>query len=144
MNPTSLKLRGTRKLRDGFFLTLGIAIIVWSFYAFWNKPIPRLEGINIEIADTNAERMQGLSGRESLETGRGILFIFPESGLYGFWMKDMNFSIDIIWLNGDLQPIGIEKNISPDSYPQVFYPPVPVKYVLEVNAGESNVLELNQ
>ena len=98
----------------------------------------------MEIANTDAERTQGLSGRASLPAGTGLLFVFESPGKYGFWMKDMNFPIDIVWLGDGMLPVGIEKNVSPDSYPQVFYPPVPVRYVLEVNAGESSVLELNQ
>ncbi|OHA92045.1 MAG: hypothetical protein A3J09_00920 [Candidatus Zambryskibacteria bacterium RIFCSPLOWO2_02_FULL_51_21] len=137
-----------RKIRDGLFLALGIVIIAWSFYAFLQKHVPLLRGtiggLVLEIANTDAERTQGLSGRASLPAGTGLLFVFESPGKYGFWMKDMNFPIDIVWLGDGMLPVGIEKNVSPDSYPQVFYPPVPVRYVLEVNAGESSVLELNQ
>ncbi len=94
--------------------------------------------IQIEIADTNTERTQGLSDRASLPQDTGLLFIFPSPTTPGFWMKDMRFSIDIIWLDENWKIIGIEKNLAPESYPKLFYPPSPIKYVLEVNAGFSD------
>ena len=139
-------------MRDKFFLILGVAIIAWSFYAFFTSPPAKGEiregviviantEIQVEIADSDLERMRGLSGGEALAARTGLLFIFEKSGLHGFWMKDMNFPIDIVWLDENFGIIGVEKSVSPDTYPQVFYPPRAVKYVLELNAGESDVLE---
>lgn len=90
---------------------------------------------NVEIADTEAKRSLGLSERSSLKEKEGMLFIFPTSGFPRFWMKDMNFPIDIVWLNERFEVVGIEKNVSPDTYPQTFTPSTPVKYVLEVPAN---------
>lgn len=89
----------------------------------------------IEIADTPSAREQGLSGRSEVPEGYGMLFIFPQEGNYGFWMKDMKVSIDIIWLSDTGSIVGVEHTVSPASYPLVFYPPVPVRHVLEVRAG---------
>lgn len=91
--------------------------------------------INVEVADTDAERAQGLSGRESLKEGEGLLFIFEKEGFYGFWMKDMNFPIDIAWINKDKKIIHIENGVSPETYPKVFQPTEKSLYVLEVPAG---------
>lgn len=91
--------------------------------------------LEVEIADTETERARGLSGRAALEENRGMLFVFDEPGQYGFWMKDMNFPIDIVWIDENWRVAGITGNVSPDSYPQVFYPPRPIKYALEVNTG---------
>ncbi|OHB06180.1 MAG: hypothetical protein A3A26_01405 [Candidatus Zambryskibacteria bacterium RIFCSPLOWO2_01_FULL_47_14] len=148
----ALALPISNGMKDKFFLILGIAIISWSFYAFLQKPSPshrrglgeivvNSKSIPVEIADSDAERAQGLSGRQVLETETGLLFIFDEPGFHGFWMKDMKFPIDIVWLGNDFEVIGVEKNVSPNTYPQVFYPPRAVKYVLELNAGESDMLE---
>jgi uncharacterized membrane protein (UPF0127 family) len=90
--------------------------------------------IPVEIARTDAEREKGLSGRDSLPPTKGLLFMFPDSDYHQFWMKDMNFSIDIIWISEDLEVIGIDRGISPDTYPRTFRPSQPVKYVLETNA----------
>lgn len=136
-------------MKDKFFFVFGIAVIVWSFYVFLGKPAsPRyqhapkmLYGIKLEIAETPEKRALGLSGREALARGSGMLFVFPESGLHGFWMKGMKFPIDIVWLSENYEILGIERNISPETYPKVFYPPSPAKYVLELNATESDVLE---
>ncbi len=129
-------------MKDKFFLAVGIAIVVWSFYVVWHQPA-RGESlkigdkiISVEIADTNAERVRGLSGRDKFETGHGMLFVFEEAGFHGIWMKEMRFSIDIAWLDENWNLVGIEKNVSPESFPHIFYPPTPVKYILEINAGE--------
>ena len=64
-----------------------------------------------------------------------MLFIFPKDGIYGFWMKDMAFSLDIILIGADKKVAGIAPDISPQTYPEVFLPPHEIKYVLELNSG---------
>ena len=93
--------------------------------------------IPVTIADTDTEREQGLSGTPYLPKETGKLFIFDTPGAYGFWMKDMAYSLDIIWIDEDMRVIGISKDISPESYPEIVYPPAPVAYVVEVNSGFS-------
>lgn len=89
-----------------------------------------------EIADTPEKRKQGLSGKESLPPNHAMLFVFPAEGVYGIWMKDMNFPIDILWLDPDKKVISIKENVSPETYPEVFYPEKGALYVIEVNAGK--------
>ena len=91
--------------------------------------------IRIELADTPEERIKGLSGREKLDENSGLLFVYEELGIYGIWMKDMNFSIDVIWLDKDYRVIDIASDVQPDSFPEVFEPGAPALYILEVNAG---------
>src|SRR5437016_1262720 len=55
----------------------------------------------IEIADTMMSKMRGLSGRDALSENNGMLFIFNGTSSSGFWMKDMKFPIDIIWIRGN-------------------------------------------
>jgi len=93
-----------------------------------------------EIADTKQKRERGLGGRTELSQNYGMLFIFPTKGNYGFWMKDMQVSIDIVWLSDKGMILGIEKDISPNTYPNVFYPPEDVLYVLETRANETTRL----
>lgn len=102
--------------------------------------------IPVTIADTPQEQEQGLSGTESLAQNAGKLFVFKDIGSYGFWMKDMNYSIDIIWIDQNLKIIGISRDLKPETYPEIFYPPSDVKYVLEVNSGFStmNNISINQ
>lgn len=64
-----------------------------------------------------------------------MLFVFAEAEQYSFWMKDMNYPIDIVWIDANRQVVAITENATPESYPLKFTPPVPVKYVLEVRSG---------
>ncbi|MFA6404680.1 MAG: DUF192 domain-containing protein [Candidatus Paceibacterota bacterium] len=96
--------------------------------------------LRVQIANNPTQRELGLSNRESLPNNAGMLFIFPSVGKYGFWMKDMNFPIDIIWIRSNREVVGIAKDVSPDTFPQFFYPPSDIQFVLEVNAGASDRL----
>lgn len=100
-------------------------------------PVIRINdlAISVEIADSPDEWNRGLSGRAALPHDRGMLFIFPKPGIYPFWMPNMHFPIDIIWIGQDLRIVDITMNVPPDSYPQRFSPRSPAQYVLEVHAG---------
>ncbi|MEN9921393.1 MAG: hypothetical protein RLZZ517_371 [Candidatus Parcubacteria bacterium] len=91
--------------------------------------------IIVEVLDEMKERERGLSNRPQLTEGTGVLFVFEEKGLHGFWMKDMSFSIDILWFNEYGELVYYIKNVSPDTYPVIFTPDEPAKYVIEVPAG---------
>lgn len=86
----------------------------------------------VTIADTEEERAQGLSGVVSLKADEGMLFMFPKADYYGFWMKDMHFPLDFVWIDSSWHIVGTTKNVSPSSYPSSFYPPRPAQYVLEI------------
>ena len=88
-----------------------------------------------EVRRTPEERAQGLSGRSGLTDDEGMLFIFDYDARHGFWMKDMLFALDIIWLDADMNVVHAETDVSPDTYPRSFVPTVPARYVLEINAG---------
>jgi uncharacterized membrane protein (UPF0127 family) len=94
--------------------------------------------INVEIANTNAKRELGLSGHAPLADVQGMLFVFDKSGIYPFWMKDMLFPIDIIWISEDFKIVYIEKNAQINSFPNTFGYDKEARYVLEVNAGFSD------
>lgn len=64
-----------------------------------------------------------------------MLFIFPVSDRYGFWMKDTLVPLDIFWLDDKGQVVSIAKDVAPSSFPNVFYPTAPARYVLETAAG---------
>lgn len=93
--------------------------------------------IPVEIARDRAALTNGLSGRLSLDADKGLLFIFQKADTYRFWMPDMHFPIDIIWLNDDSVAYineNVSNNFNPVN-PAFYYAPKPVRYVLEVNAG---------
>jgi len=87
------------------------------------------------IADTSDTRAKGLSGTPYLPEGIAKLFIFNESKPWSFWMKDMNYAIDIIWVDEAGLVVHIETAVSPASYPKTFVPSAPAKYVVEVPSG---------
>lgn len=92
--------------------------------------------VTAEIADTDTKRIQGLSGRPRLGETEGMLFIFDAPAVQQFWMKDMRFGLDVIWINeGTIQ--GISAHVPPPSGGAIprMGSDVPVQYVLEVPAG---------
>lgn len=90
--------------------------------------------LQVDVANTEALREQGLSGRVTLGAD-AMLFLFNEDGQWGIWMKDMQFSIDILWLSADGVVLTVDHDVAPDTYPQAFYPSTPARYVLELPAG---------
>ncbi|MEK7502976.1 MAG: DUF192 domain-containing protein [Patescibacteria group bacterium] len=101
------------------------------------KMIVNISGrkVEVDIANNEKERNKGLGGRKNLPEDSGMLFIFEIPAKYSFWMKDMRFPIDIIWIEENKKITAISENIAPETYPASFSPSEPVKYVLEVNAG---------
>lgn len=99
--------------------------------------------LRVEIADSTEERKRGLSGRNTLSQNKGMLFVFSEPDFYKFWMKDMNFGLDFIWINGD-EIIEVTKNVKSEDYqpPDVLVPKEKIDKVLEVNAGEAERLNI--
>ena len=99
--------------------------------------------VPVELALTGAQRSRGLSGRESLADGRGMLFVFDRPNKTGFWMPEMRFSLDIVWIGADCRLVHIEADVphpapeTPRSELPVYPPAVPGQYVLEVNAGDA-------
>lgn len=128
-----------------FYITLFIlALALFLAFAspfFPNKAMAPIRGqvsigtahIDVEIAQTQAQLIRGLSGRENVDGG--MWFIFPKDDYYGIWMKEMFFPLDIIWVGNDFRIVHIEENVSPTSFPRVFKPASKARYVLEVPAG---------
>ncbi|MBI3232412.1 MAG: DUF192 domain-containing protein [Candidatus Doudnabacteria bacterium] len=105
--------------------------------------------IFVEVANTNEKKTQGLSGRKKLTDNQGMLFDFARinNARPGFWMKEMNFDLDLVWIK-DEKIIGITPDVPRPSSPgdklPLYYPPAPIDAVLEVNAGwsEKNKIEV--
>ena len=108
-----------------------------SFFLGEVRQVVEISGlkISVRVADEPMERIQGLSGTEALGEFSGLLFVFDENDRHGIWMKDMNYPLDIIWLDESGRVVHIEERVSPDSYPRTFRPNSPARYVLEVNAN---------
>jgi hypothetical protein len=90
----------------------------------------------LERVESSEDRRQGLSGRRSLASDEGMLFVFDSPGKQCMWMRGMNFPLDIIWLNNKGRVVDTKKNIPPESYPDNFCSKKDALYVIELNAGE--------
>lgn len=93
--------------------------------------------LEVEVANTKASRELGLSGRKKMTDSEGFLYVFDKPGRYGFWMKDMTFPLDIIWINQNGVVVDIEREVTPESYleKKTFINQSEATYVLEINAG---------
>ena len=130
-----------KKITLGFFIVF-VAIILFLNISHKGEFIKSVkiagQNLKVDLALVPAEQQQGLSGRPALSSNAGMLFIFPQPGKYNFWMKDMNFPIDMIWISEDSHIIYIKNNATPELYPESFGPNEDAKYVLEVVSGFSN------
>lgn len=96
----------------------------------------------VELALTGEEQAQGLSGRAELAAGSGMLFVWNQESRRSFWMPDMNFPLDLVWLNGECAVVQITAEAPPQAPGQSRaelprYTVDGVQYVLEINAGEA-------
>lgn len=88
------------------------------------------------VAHTPELREKGLSGTKELHLTDAMLFVFDETDKHGIWMKDMNFPIDILWLDEKKKVVFMVKHAEPSSYPfTTFKPTKPARYVVELPAN---------
>lgn len=123
-----------------------LALVTGIYFALPNteKNFARIEiknvSISAEVAETQLERIRGLSGRPSLPAYGGMLFLFDAPGRYGIWMKDMRFPIDILWIRNGVV-VDIEEHApppkanTPDQALPVYEPEGDADMVLEVQSG---------
>lgn len=138
-------------LRRHFKLFLGVSVLAllggvlfWTFS--YNEKVvlfPKavtLDGrsYTLELAKTDISRARGLGGRSSLCDTCAMLFIFDTTEAHPFWMKDMQFPLDIVWLEDD-RVVSVARNIPFDSQ-EILYPEVPANRVLELHAGGAESL----
>ncbi len=99
--------------------------------------------IKLEIARTPVELALGLGDRAFLDQDAGMLFVMPLRARHTFWMKDMRFPLDIIWLDEDkiVDMVTLQAPTSSDFVP-IYTPQLPANRVLELNAGEAQKLGL--
>jgi len=113
-------------------------------------PVVRVGNLEfpVEVADDSAKRIKGLSGRPFLEAGTGMLFIFEKEERFRFWMREMEISLDMVWIGSNCRVVDVSENVpfpDPDTplddLPR-YSPESTAKYVLEINGGESADLGL--
>jgi uncharacterized protein len=134
------------KIIIGFIIIL-LAFAVFVLLQLHNTPSLPTTTLTIdnhsftaEIATTSAQQQQGLSGRGSLPQNQGMLFIFKAPARYPFWMKDMKFPLDMVFINNNkivdiIQNIPAPKN--GETNLPIYTPSAPDDQTLEINAGLS-------
>lgn len=96
-----------------------------------------LQTLDIEIADTEYKTQTGLMYRSSMEDNQAMLFVFPDSQVRSFYMKNTRIALDIIFINSNQEIVSFQKNAQP--FDERSLPSnVPSQYVLEINAGLSD------
>lgn len=143
-----------------------ISMIAASFYVFSNdtpQEVTRMEcgenniamvnfgsnkqPVNAQIADDPDERRVGLMYREELGEGEGMFFIFPQAVNNGFWMKNTKIPLDMIFINHNFIVVAINKDAMPCKQGEecpTYLPPTSYRYVLEVDAGFSDLNDISE
>lgn len=136
-----------------FALFALLLVIAFGIYFYQNNPKSfqfffannKEVGINnhvfkVSIAQTSEEKQIGLSNKSSLPQDQGMLFPFEKEGFYSFWMRDMKFPIDIIYIRKN-KIVTIYQNVQPPKIKEenipLYKPEEPADKVLEINAGLS-------
>lgn len=136
------------------FVYVLLMIAIGIFAVFWTGNIPFsnlfssskviVNGKEYKaiLAKSDKERMKGLSNRSSLDKNSGMLFVFDKKNIYPFWMKDMKFPIDIIYIDDNTIVDIIENVPAPDKKTPVSSLPIikpksAANFVFEINAGQS-------
>lgn len=128
-----------------FLLIILVAVLGYLFfYPVENKVCFGPNCFSVELAKTDAEREKGLMNRADLAKNAGVLFIFDTEDIYPFWMKNTLIPLDIIWLSKDYKVVFISENAQPckNLICMPINPSVEAKYVLEINAGIAQKLNI--
>lgn len=128
-----------------FIFLIAFLVIILSMYQLYtfvnkknsNQDIKKLYFEELKFARTSEEKETGLMNVEYLCDKCGMVFIFENEQFLNFWMKDTLISLDIIYLDKDLQIVNIHRNTKTNQTSQIYPSKGLAKYVLEVNAGYS-------
>lgn len=139
----------------------GILVIAVVVLVIRNMLLPGLSGmfgqgakatlgdqtINLEVAKTPEEQQIGLSEHTTLAENQGMIFTYEKPGYYSFWMRDMKFPIDIIFLDGE-KIVTVHKNVQPPTDKNASLPlytsEQPANRVLETKAGLAEEYDLKK
>ena|SRR3989344_1730921 len=128
-------------------LTIVIVITLLLNSRKSTKVLVNGQTISVVIAKTDKEKQVGLSGKDKIGENQGMLFIFDKPDYYSFWMKEMEFSIDIIYINGNKITTIVENAKPPSSVNDnlaIYQPSEKSDKVLELNAGSADKLKIKK
>lgn len=138
--PSHAKTKLVPKYLRYVFVAIAIIAVILPFF-FIGRPTTTLvsgdKKFQLEIVSTAESQQKGLGGRSNMADDHGMIFVFDPPATQCFWMKDMQFALDIIWLNAEKKVTKVAQNISPESYPEKFCSDDATKYVIELNAGQA-------
>ncbi len=145
-------MKYSKKQKTILFIVLLLAILLFVFIRDLmdsneaDKVCIENNCFNAEVVSKPADRQRGLMFRQHLDEDSGMLFIFDESGIYSFWMKNTLIPLDMIWINEDMHIVSIKENALPceaDPCPSIT-PTAEALYVFEVNSGTVAKLGISQ
>ena len=130
-----------KKIAIGIAILLIAAMAIWAWQISVKSPTVKINNrtFKLFVAKTDKDRQIGLSKYKKIDSTQGMVFSFSKASYYPFWMKEMKFSIDIIYIK-DGKIVTIYKNVptpKDNSNPPVYNSTAPADTVLEVNAGLS-------
>lgn len=114
-----------------------------NYFKYSSKQIS-LKEYAFDISSTNEDRVRGLSGRDIMCYQCGMIFVFEEEQTLRFWMKEMKFDIDIIYLDRNKKVVDIYSNVKKELYPEVYNSSSKAMYAIEFNAGVVSKLNIKK
>ena len=128
-------------------ITAILAIGIFSLWYYTRHPLQTTVTVRntiftVDVAVTPKEKEIGLGNRDSLASDHGLLFVYDHKEMFSFWMKNMRFPIDIIWID-EQTIVDITRSVpvsdNPVSDLPIYHPIAPIDKVLEVNAGIADI-----
>lgn len=150
LNSATRRIESARKGLLGVAALAVVGVLAVTLMVLWAGSQQRTvvlwaagRSYQLAVADSGAEQEKGLGGRMALPQNQGMLFAFKGDDIRCFWMKDTHIPLDMIWLDGHKRVLHIEPDVLPNTYPRTFCPPLPARYVIELNAGEAARAQLH-
>lgn len=136
------------------YVIIGIVaiLLIVGLVDKFSSPVKKIningQEYKIEVVSTPAKLSKGLSDRENIAENEAMLFLFGDKDFRSFWMKDMNFPIDLLWIDGNLI-VGWEENMDPqigdpETSLKKYRSLQPVDKVLELPAGAIKKLDIKR
>lgn len=124
--------------KSSLFILIGLVFVILGAVSFSAKKSSIKIGngnFQLEEVSSQIDLQKGLSGRNFLGEKNGMLFVFNKTEEQCMWMKEMKFSLDMIWLDDNQSIIALEESVAPETYPDSFCHG-PAKFVIELNQGD--------